>query len=398
MKMKIYRQQIIEAVRLEDVVQRYTNLYRGSKSGKTKRGKCLFHKDRGNALRINVTEQIYECDVCKERGDVIHFVQTIIGCKEFEAIRMLAEWYHIPVEQLENFTSDTEEKRKKESVSRLFSIHQEREFYFILRSLSFCQCNNPIFVYAHKLLELGVSPTVLPDTYSHISGRMLFPVRNGEGVLQGFVQYMGGKDQKRSVCYPKDLVNRHLLGLYHATDSIKKYRFVYLVWNNKDLLIMHTIGFTNTVACCEEELSFVHVRQLLYYINQVVIVYTEEIYKQVRTMKAAARLSFHGAEIYYFPLSQKLSSIFLHRQTKELEYFIRQSTRLIFLEKMKDYLFLQLEKIELLLNEICSFEEKLELRAKQFLIRKKVDKLSILLEKNWQCLYKTNQEDVILSS
>ena len=164
MKMKIYRQQIIEAVRLEDVVQRYTNLYRGSKSGKTKRGKCLFHKDRGNALRINVTEQIYECDVCKERGDVIHFVQTIIGCKEFEAIRMLAEWYHIPVEQLENFTSDTEEKRKKESVSLLFSIHQEREFYFILRSLSFCQCNNPIFVYAHKLLELGVSPTVLPDT------------------------------------------------------------------------------------------------------------------------------------------------------------------------------------------------------------------------------------------
>ena len=57
---KNLKQTIAQEARLEDVVQKYAELHRGSKSGKTLMCSCPFHKDDEKSFKIKVTDQIYE--------------------------------------------------------------------------------------------------------------------------------------------------------------------------------------------------------------------------------------------------------------------------------------------------------------------------------------------------
>ena len=78
------KEQIIRTVRLEDVVQRYTTLYRGSKSGKTKCCNCMFHADEYASFKVRVFEQTYECEMCKETGNVVQFVRPVKVVRGFK--------------------------------------------------------------------------------------------------------------------------------------------------------------------------------------------------------------------------------------------------------------------------------------------------------------------------
>ena len=126
MRIKILEQQIIQAVRLEDVVKRYAELFRGSKSGKTLRCNCLFHRDDGKSFKVKVTEQTYECGICKEAGNVVDLVQSLVGCNETEALYVLSDWYDIPIQRPGNLAAKKNRRREKcsKDVSLLCSIHE----------------------------------------------------------------------------------------------------------------------------------------------------------------------------------------------------------------------------------------------------------------------------------
>ena len=352
MRIKILEQQIIQAVRLEDVVKRYAELFRGSNSGKTLRCNCLFHRDDGKSFKVKVTEQTYECGICKEAGNVVDLVQSLVGCNETEALYVLSDWYDIPIQRPGNLAAQKNRRREKcsKDVSLLCSIHENREFNMLFESLDFWKGDNALFAAGHKYLELGLSPSVLPDKYERLAGLMLFPVRDGEGVLQGFLKYMAEEKDQGCICYPPNLADNSLLGLYQAIKAIEKLGFVYLVWNCKDLLAMHVAGFTN----------------------------------QVRATKTAARLSFASAVTYRLSLSKKdLSALYRRMGAAKFEYYIRQSTRLVFLNALRDKWVGEQQALAKQSNAAKSKEEKAELRSNQIVIRNKLDKLSGILNENW---------------
>ncbi|WP_293674572.1 CHC2 zinc finger domain-containing protein [uncultured Parabacteroides sp.] len=387
---KKLKQQVIQAVCLEDVVQRYAELHRGSKSGKTLRCNCLFHRDESKSFKIKVTDQTYECSVCKETGDVVHLVQQLMGCGEIDALFILAEWFHIQIDKPERliYKGRHSKSSSKQKEGLLVKNQREKVFNMILESLSFCQCSNPFFVYAHKSLELGVGPEALPDTYACLSGCMLFPVRNESGMLQGFLKYTsGGKKEEECLCVPESLADTELLGLYQAAGAIKRCGFAYLTWGSKDLLTMHVAGFTNTVACCSPALTYQQIELLLKYTNQVVIIYSGEIFKQVKTTKAIGRLSFLSVSSYRFPLHKGLSFLYNQMGLERFEYFVRQSTRLNYLNTMKDNLLSRLKSVTEQLDKVKSLEEKVQLRSDLIYMRNKLDKLADILNRNWEYLY-----------
>lgn len=383
MMIKTLEDTISQTVRLEDVVARYTETYRGSKSGKTLKCNCLFHEDVHKSLKIKVTEQIYECSVCKETGNVVNLVQTLMGCGKVEALFILADWFHI-VPKKEKQQSEKCFKKSGE----LAAIHENRMLNMILGSLDFYRSNNPVFMGGCKCLDLRFFPDIAPDSFKQFAGKIVFPVRNDTGMLQGLISYLSGdKDQVYS-CYPQELADTSLLGLYQAAEAIKKIGFVYLVWTCKDLLIMHAAGFINTVACCGKNLTDQQISLLLKYTDQVVILYSSEIFKQVKTTKAIAKLTFASVTPYRFPLNKKgLSSLYLKVGQQKIEYFIRQSTRLNFLSGMKDDLFFQYQIVSEQLPEAKTLGEKAKLRSELIFLRNKLDKLSKILNEYQEYLY-----------
>lgn len=392
MVIKILEDTICQTVRLEDVVVRYTELYRGSKSGKTLRCNCLLHRDEHKSLKIKVTEQIYECSVCKETGNVINLVQTLIGCGKEEALFILADWFHIQTDEMEHLVQGKERQRSKKHIKKnrgLNAIHENRKFHMIFESLDFFRSDNFAFADGCKTLELRRFPVVAPEDFNQFAGKIVFPVRNETGLLQGLISYWSGDKEQECYCYPQDLVDNILLGLYQAAEAIKRIGFVYLVWSNKDLLVMHAAGFINTVACCGKVLTDQQISLLLKYTDQVVILYSSEIFKQVKTTKAIASLTFASATPYRFPLDKKkLSTLFLEVGQQRTEYYIRQSTRLNFLNEMKDDLFFQYQIVTEQLGDAETLGEKAKLRSDLIFLRNKLEKLSNILNDNYEYLYK----------
>ena len=374
---KEFKEQIIRTVRLEDVVSRYATLYRGSKSGKTKCCSCMFHADEYSSFKVRVFEQTYECEVCNESGDVVHFVETIEGCTEIKALLLLAEWYGIQPENPEinlDYLARLEEKGPKP-----FKSTDEIGIGFITESLSFADCGDPLFSSAHECLELGMSPEFLPDTYRDLCNCILFPIRNEENVLQGFIKHQVKIKENRNTCYPENLTKHFLLGLNQAAESIKKNGFVYVVWTTKELLSMFAAGFTNTVACCYKELTFQHIELLAKYTNQVVFIYRDFIPKQVLVKKMSIRLKRYSIEGFQFPIYGKLPVMFNYMGKQQFEYFIRQSTRVIFLNKTRDEVAVQLEQMAKDLERERVLTEKVRLRTEMITLRKKLDRLNEML-------------------
>ena len=100
---------------------------------------------------------------------------------------------------------------------------------------------------------------------------------------------------------------------------------------------MHVAGFTNTVACCNGNLTDQQIHLLLKYANRIVIIHTAEVPNQVRATKTAARLSLASAVTYRLSLSKKdLSALYRRMGAAKFEYYIRQSTRLVFLNALRD--------------------------------------------------------------
>ena len=73
----------------------------------------------------------------------------------------------------------------------------------------------------------------------------------------------------------------------------------------------------------------------------------------------------------------------------KFEYFIRQSTRLVFLNALKDKWLIEQQTLSKRSNDAKSKEEKIELRSKLVVLRNKLDKLFTILDENcdYLCRY-----------
>ena len=60
------------------------------------RGVCVFHHDVGTSLFVNPVASIYKCEVCRDSGDGLAFVQRAYRLSFTEAVLFLADRYEVP--------------------------------------------------------------------------------------------------------------------------------------------------------------------------------------------------------------------------------------------------------------------------------------------------------------
>ena len=135
--------------------------------------------------------------------------------------------------------------------------------------------------------EVGVAPKDFsfrgPAMFKGMLDRVVFPMRDAEGVLVGFSARHrsavppSGKwgagcpkyvNSASSVLFRK----RELLyGLHLAKKAIRRFGYAVLVEGYKDVIAMHVAGFTNTVGLCGLELTADHVDLLAGLCTRVVL-------------------------------------------------------------------------------------------------------------------------------
>jgi len=300
--------QIKQNTNIVRIIGQYVNL---QEKGNKAVGLCPFHNDHHPSLTVDSRRQTYTCYACGAHGDVFTFIQQIENIGFTEAALLI-----------ENGKVKIENEKKLPKSKPNFQLSTSN---FQLKNEEYLRSLMP-YIPAHSELtdtylafEVGLSPVMVPPAFKHFSGRIIFPIRNDEGLLVGFAGRMqppsplkgglvespqnppfsrlgGGKYINSSLAdgFRKGDV---LYGLYKAKETIVCSGEVYLTEGYKDTLAMHAAGFVNTVALCGTALTEGHIALLKKYGVEKVFLFLDNDRAGEEAMhKIAGRLSREGID------------------------------------------------------------------------------------------------------
>lgn len=276
-------QQVINRSDIVEVIGQFLKL---RKRGTNYIANCPFHNEKSPSFNVNPSRGIYKCFGCGKGGDVVSFVEEYEKFSFVEAIRWLANYYQIEL----NETEAPEEYKHQQQVEESLRIvndfatayfqdileHNEEGqliggSYFRERGfrqqvieqfrLGYCLDKWDGFVtaalskgYSQELLEkAGLIKVRDGRPYDNYKGRVIFPIFSATGRILGF----GARILKKTDHAPKYVnspenelyvKNKVLYGLYQSRQSIGKLDECYLVEGYTDVISLHQGGVTNVVS------------------------------------------------------------------------------------------------------------------------------------------------------
>ena len=106
---------ILDAADIVEVVSDFVSL---KKRGTSYKGLCPFHDDTTPSFSVSPVKGVYKCFACGEAGNVVNFVMKHEQMTYPEALKWLANKYHIDVQERE---LSAKRNRQRVSVSRCSS-------------------------------------------------------------------------------------------------------------------------------------------------------------------------------------------------------------------------------------------------------------------------------------
>ncbi len=256
-----------------DVVSGYVSLQR---SGKAFKACCPFHQERTPSFYVNQDRQSWHCfGACATGGDIFGFVMKAESLEFKDVLQKLA--------QQAGVTLPTRERRTEQEDSfRLNEVAREYFHHYLASSMgadarSYVE-QRGISKESVGKFELGLSPRDGQGLFNHLvksgftpdqmvragavhqnqsgghrdafRGRLIIPIRNGQGELGGFgsralddsmPKYL---NTSRTPVFDK---GRTLYGLYLARESARRQGIV-IVEGYMDAIMAHQHGFDNVVA------------------------------------------------------------------------------------------------------------------------------------------------------
>lgn len=300
---------IMDTARIEEVVGDFVAL---KKRGTSLIGNCPFHNEKTPSFHVSVTKGIYKCFGCGKGGDAVHFIMDHEKYSYPEALKFLAQKYHIEVEETVQSNEAVEAQNARESlyvVSKYAAAFFANELWTGTdgRAIGLSYFKERGFREdIIKKFELGYSPdvwdalttkavnsgykeehlertglTIRNDKgklYDRFRGRVMFPIHNFTGRVIGF----GGRTLKTDKNIPKyvnspesDIYHKSnvLYGLFHAKKAIRDTDNCYLVEGYADVLSVHQAGVENVVASSGTSLTTEQIRLIGRFTQNVTILY-----------------------------------------------------------------------------------------------------------------------------
>lgn len=303
-------QRIMDAARIEEVIGDFVSL---KKRGANHIGCCPFHNEKTPSFYVSPSKGIFKCFGCGEAGDVVKFLMKHEHYTYPEALRWLADKYHIEIKEEEQ---TEEEKQRQTERDGLFHVSEFAQKYFadllyndemgravglsyfhgrglsdeVIKRFGLGYCLDEWSNFTDHALKNGYSLQVLEKTgltivkedtgkqFDRFRGRVMFPIYSISGRVLGFSGRVltSEKQAAKYVNSPdSDIYNksRILYGLYQARAAIAKADKCYLVEGNVDVISMHQSGVENTVASCGTSLTVEQIRLIKRYTQNVTVLY-----------------------------------------------------------------------------------------------------------------------------
>ena len=326
-------QRIIEAARIEEVIGDFVSL---KKRGANHIGCCPFHNEKTPSFYVSPSKGIYKCFGCGEAGDVVKFLMKHEHYTYPEALRWLADRYHVEIKE-EELTD--EEKQRQTERDGLFHVSEFAQHYFadllwndemgravglsyfhgrgmsddIIKRFGLGYCLDEWSNFTDHARKNGYSDTVLEKTgltifkeegkcYDRFRGRVMFPIYSVSGRVLGFSGRVlsSEKQAAKYVNSPdSDIYNksRVLYGLFQARSAIAKANKCYLVEGNIDVVSMHQSGVENTVASCGTSLTVEQIRLIKRYTPNVTVLYDGDAAGIKASLRAVDMLFTEGMHV-----------------------------------------------------------------------------------------------------
>lgn len=276
-------QQVIQRSNVVEVIEQFVKL---RKRGTNYLGNCPFHNEKTPSFNVNPAKGIFKCFGCGKGGDVVTFIEEYEKFSFVEAIRWLANFYQIPLEETEVPQEYKLQQQIEESLRILnefaaqyfhdllmneeegqligFSYFKERGFQQPVIDqfkLGYALDKWDAFVtaaqakgYSVDLMEkAGLVKNRDGKLFDNYRGRVIFPIFSATGKVVGF----GARILKKNENAPKYVnspenelyvKNKILYGLYQSRQSISKEDECFLVEGYTDVISLHQGGITNVVA------------------------------------------------------------------------------------------------------------------------------------------------------
>ena len=302
---------IKDAANIVEVVSEFVTLH---KSGVNYKGLCPFHNEKTPSFYVSPTRGTCHCFGCGKGGNPISFIMEHEQMTYPEALRWLANKYHIEIHERELSNEEKEEESKRES---MFIVNEWTAGYFsdqlhnspdgvtigmeYFRSrgfrddiidkfrLGYDPSDRHALATAARakgyneefLLATGICyRNDHGDLIDRYAGRVIFPWIGGSGKVVGFGGRVldsrtKGVNQKyvnspESEIYHKD---RELYGLYQAKKAIAKEDRVFMVEGYTDVIAMHQCGIENVVANSGTALSLHQIHILHRFTSNITLLY-----------------------------------------------------------------------------------------------------------------------------
>ena len=311
---------IMDSTKIEEVVSEFVTL---KKRGINYIGLCPFHNDSHPSFSVSPTRGICHCFTCGKGGNAINFLMELEQMTYPEALRWLANKYHIEIQERE---MTNEEKLRENERESMFIVNEWAAKYFqdilqndvdgraigmqyfrsrgfrddIIRKFQLGFALNQRTALFDEAVKKGYQPKYLVDTglcfkvdkeeagnksgqdkyLDRFSGRAIFPWLSVSGKVVAFggrvldtrtkgvsQKYVNSPD---SIIYHKE---RELYGLYQAKKAIAKEDCVYMVEGYTDVISMHQCGIENVVANSGTALSIHQIRLLHRFTSNIVLLY-----------------------------------------------------------------------------------------------------------------------------
>lgn len=304
-------ERIKDAANIVEVVSEFVTLRR---SGANYKGLCPFHNEKTPSFYVSPARGTCHCFGCGKGGNPISFIMEHEQMTYPEALRWLAQKYHIEIHEREQTDEEKREQSERESmfivnewVANYFSslLHDDPDGialgmqYFrsrgfrddIIKKFRLGYDLNDRHALANTARSKGYNEDFLLKTgicyrndrgelIDRYAGRVMFPWIGVSGKVVGFggrlldartkgvnQKYVNSPD---SEIYHKD---RELYGIYQAKKAIAKDDRVYMVEGYTDVISMHQCGIENVVANSGTALSLHQIHMLHRFTSNITLLY-----------------------------------------------------------------------------------------------------------------------------
>ena len=302
------KERIIAAAKIEEVVGDFVKLHR---SGSNLKGLCPFHEEKTPSFMVSPSKNICKCFGCGKGGTPVNFIMEKEHLTFPEALRYLADKYHIEIKEKELTSEEMKAQSMRESMMQVNKFAAE---YFVntlwntdegksvglsylrsrgitdemIKKFKIGYCPDRYTAFYDEAVKSGFDPKVLTEvglctkgekhTTDRFRGRVIFPVHSISGREVAFGGRALKMDEKTAkyVNSPESLIyhkSNELYGIYYAKNEIVKKDNVYLVEGYTDVTSMHQSGIENVVASSGTSLTYGQINMIHRFTSNITVLY-----------------------------------------------------------------------------------------------------------------------------